>query len=180
MKLNKNIIKALYESQVGTQAKKLNQAEQKSFFYIVCEFGLHASNLGYLQEYDKNADMQFYFSDADDLEEYSNFELTRDGELKLVIGEDFDGKPITWENLLNSDNKSSSKYTIKQGSMIGLQTFKTKKEAEDLIKNEQAEMKHCCGRELLDPEDRWRKEVSFNFKVKEYTKANFERDLERL
>ena len=179
MKLNKNIIKALYESQVGAQAKELNQAEQKSFFYIICKYGLSASNLAYLQEYDKS-DFTFYFSDYYELEEYSNFELMRNGKLKLVIGEDSDGAPLTWENLLNSDNRSSSKYTIKPGSMIGLQIFKTKKEAEDLIKNEPFALEHFCGHNLLAPEDRYRKGVTYNFKVKEYTKEDFERDLKRI
>ena len=176
MKLNKNIIKALYESQVGAQAKELNQAEQKSFFYIICKYGLSASNLAYLQEDDKS-DEAFYFFDYYELEENSNFELMRNGKIKLVIGKDSDGEPLTWENLLNSDNRSSSKY---ENNMIGLQTFKTKKEAEDLIKNERFALEHFCGRDLLAPEDRYRKGVTYNFKVKEYTKEDFERDLKRI
>ena len=182
MKLDNKIIKALYESQVGVQdidaAVKLNQTEQKSFFYIICEYGLHASNLAYLQEDDKSGEA-FYFSDYYELEEYSNFELLRNGKLKLVIGKDSDGKPLTWENLLDSDNIPTSKYYVKRG-MIGLQTFKTKKEAEDLIKNERFALEHFCGHDLLAPEDRYRKGVSYNFKVKEYTKDDFERDLKRL
>ena len=181
MKLNKNIIKALYESQVGGQdgadkAKELNQAEQKSFFYIICEYGMYSSNWAYLEQYDKNAKFPFVFAEADNLEGDTNFEITRDGELKLASEEDFDGEPLTWENLLDSDDRSSSKY---EWSMIGMQTFKTKKEAEDLIKNNEEQMEKCARRDLLDSEDRWG-DASFNFEVREYTKDDFERDLEDL
>ena len=177
MKFNKKFLTALVESQGGqTQPQKLNQSEQKSFFYIICEYGMYSSNWAYLKQYDKNDKFPFDFADADNLEGDSNFEITRDGELKLAIDEDFDGAPITWENLLDSDDRSSSKY---EWSMINLQTFKTKKEAEDLIKNNEEQMEKCARRDLLDSEDRWG-DASFNFEVREYTKDDFERDLENL
>jgi hypothetical protein len=181
MKLDNKIIKALYESQVSGQAdadkaKELNQAEQKSFFYIICEYGMYSSNWAYLEQYDKNAKFPFVFADADNLEGDSNFEITRDGELKLASEEDFDGEPITWENLLDSDDRSSSKY---EWSMIGFQTFKTRKEAEDLIKYDEKRMEKCARYDLLDSDDRWG-DATFNFEVREYTKDDFERDLEDL
>lgn len=183
MKLDKKIIKALYESQVGCQddvdsSKKLNQAEQKSFFCIICEYGMYSSNWAYLDRYNKNDKFPFSFSDADNLEDDTNFEITEDGELKLAYEKDFDGEPITWENLLDSDKtfRSSSKY---EWSMIGLQTFKTRKEAEDLIKNNEQQMEKCARYDLLDSDDRWG-DATFNFEVREYTKDDFERDLENL
>lgn len=181
MKLDNKIIKALYESQVGGQgdgdtAKELNQAEQKSFFYIICEYGMYSSNWAYLDRYDKNASFPFAFSDADNLEGDSNFEITRDGKFKLAYEKDFDDEPLTWENLLDSDDRSSSKY---EWSMIGLQTFKTRKEAEDLIKNNEEQMEKCARYDLLDSDDRWGS-ATFNFEVREYTKEDFERDLENL
>ena len=189
MKLNKNIIKALYESQVSgqsddSQAKELNQAEQKSFFYIICEFGMYVSCWAYLEKHNKNTKFPFVFANDDKLngDKNSRFIITRkDGELKLVNGEDFDGKPLTWENLLNSldsDNRPASKYYVKHG-MIGMQTFKTRKEAEDLIKNNEEQMEKCARYDLLDSDDRWGS-ATFNFEVREYTKDDFERDLKDL
>jgi hypothetical protein len=194
MKLDNKIIKALYESQVGGQAdadkaKELNQAEQKSFFYITCEFGMYVSNWAYLNQYDKNAKFPFVFADVDILEDDSNFGITRDGKLKLVIGEDSDGEPITWENLLDSDDRSSyvpikrcRKYYVKRGvkrGMIGPQMFKTRKEAEDLIKNNEEQMETCARYYIWNP-DALRGGGSYIFGVKEYTKDDFERDLKRI